>query len=534
MRLVSLAILTLPLAAGCSMGASARELDADPMPAGGSGPSNGAPPELAFLGGRTDLAPRQEVTLTVQATPPANYRVRFALPQTDGANPLDAVLDQSEVTTDQHGQASVRLTAPSTSTQFRVRASVDSDVFVQQDFEVTETGTVTVVVHAIHPSHMRFVTTWTASARPNETCAEQPSLPAPDGEITAEAGRLEAPKLTGVPAGVPVAITLRAGHFVGGCTSIDMFPPGPAERQHDVEVTLLNRPIELAQSNVALSLDLQADDLAFRELNQAASQSALLALRGSSTDDADALLDTMRNTLTGDARQALDSARKAEDWDALVRAHWATPTRLHDTVSEWLTVGGAALNAQQPLLSGRLQAVDAQSAELTLAAAAGLEPEQAGFVSSALFSWNADAADTLLLGGDLYLSSSRLATGLALAPSLDDFPQAETAEQALALALDCSVLGSVLAAAGTDGVMAYPACNAACLSELCEQASASLWLRARDATSTKPVRLALSATGAVSVGDAAEVEAITGSWVGELANASKPTGGSLTANSDPP
>jgi hypothetical protein len=531
MRAILLSALVLTVASGCSMEAQlAGPIDGGSDAGTGNTPTGGQPAGLSFLDGDTTLTPGQEVPVLVQASPAGQYLVRFALPNDTTSDPLDAVLERSEVPTDASGLASVKLTAPSTIATFRVRASIAGDLSVEREFTVTDGGTVKVRVHPIY-TRGRDTTTWEASARPEDSCANHPSIPVPDGRITDDSPRGEDPELLDVPVGIPVAITVRSGQFVGGCTSIEMFRPGPPETEHVVEVTVLNRPLELAQSNVDISLQLDAEDEAFRDVNLAAAESALVALRGSSTDDADALLDAMRGALSGQARQDLDAARKAESWDDLVRAHWGGPTRLHDTMSTWLASGSVELANSDELLQGQLSAVDAKSAELTLLSVAGISPAQAGFVSSSLVSWSAEADDTIGLATDVYLSSSRLATGLAAVAALDAFAAADRAEQALALALDCSGLTSTLAAAGADSVLAYPLCNGTCLNELCEQASLTLWQRARDATSTQPLRLALTATGEVDgVGDAAEVNHITGSWVGELTGFTKSTGGSLVAS----
>ncbi|HKY38324.1 MAG TPA: hypothetical protein VJN18_20415 [Polyangiaceae bacterium] len=538
MRATLFSTLTLTVAIGCGYGENLQPTAPGDAPGGSGNTSGGQPTGLLFQDSATDLIPRQQVTLTVEAKPPGVYSVRFALPKDTESDPLDAVLEHSAAVTDATGQASVMLTAPSTNAMlFRVRASIGGDLSVERDFTVTDAGSVKVRVQPFYPRDTREedITTWNASARRGETCADHPSIPVPDGSITGVSAKMETPVLHGVWTGVPVAITLRSGHFVGGCTSIEMFRPGPPEMEHVVDVTVLNRPIELAQSNVDVSLQLDPEDQTFQEVIQAAAESALTALRGPSTDDADALLDAMRNTLDGEARQNLDAARKAEGWDDLVRVHWGTATRLNASVSGWLARGRVELASSQELLQGRLSAIDAKSAELTLLSAASLSPSQAGFVGSALVSWSAEADDTIGLATDLYLSGSRLASGLAALPALDDFPAAQTPEQALALALDCSGLSSVLAAAGSDNVLAYPLCNSACLTERCEQAAEALWQRASDATSTKPLRLALTAAGRVTaVGDAAEIEGITGSWVGELTGFTQSTGGPLVGSPPDP
>jgi hypothetical protein len=531
MRVILFSALALLLGSGCSSSPEAADLNGR-EPIGGSGGSAGASQVqlLEFVDAPTELEPRQELTLTVQVSPPGRHLVRFALPTNEESEPLDAVLDRSQAETDEAGRASTVLLASSSGASFRVRASIESKV-AELALTVTDAGGATVEVHPTY-SGKRRATTWVASARKG-TCAEGPVIPPPDGPLRGFAASDRVPEIVDVPVNKPVAITLRSGHYMGGCASVEMFPPAPADRRHVVKVTVLDRPIELTTSHLSLSLTLDPEDTAFAELNQLASASALGAILGGSTDDADALLDTMRLALDGVARQELDIARKAESWDDLLRAGWGqgAPTRIRDRVASWLTSGRARLKDSATLLEAALEPIDAASAELQLSQLGGLTPMQAGLVSSALVSWSADADDTVVLGTDLYFSSSRLATGLAEPVALAEFPEADTAAAALGLAVECEGLAEDLAATGSDTTYDYPSCDANCLSELCQTAIASIWQRARDASSSSPVRLALTAAGEARVGDAAEIAGILGSWIGDLSGVefARSTGGVLSA-----
>lgn len=533
--LLLLTLVVTTLAGACSSSADAGDAlsgGAGSGAAPGAAGAGEAPDSLAFLGGPEELSPRQELTLTVRTSPPGQYRVRFALPSSDEQDPLDAVLDRSEDETDAQGEARVVLIAPSASTSFRVRASIEGGITAERQLSVMDSGTATVLVQPLILGR-RDPTTWVATARPGETCADRPGIPPPDGPYTGLASKERAPEIAGVPAGVPVAVTLRSGHFMGGCASVDALPAGPAERPYRVLVTVFDRPIDLAASRLTLTLNLAAADTSFAELNGAAATDVLAALLGASTDDVDALLDAMRDKLSGAARQTLDTARKAEQWDELTRAHWGAgaATKLRDRVASWLATGMLELAGERPLLQGELSPIAAHSAELNVLSVVGLPSSQAGFASPAFVAWSADADDTVVLGTDLYWSSSRLVTSLAAAPARDEFPEAETVAEALAIEAGCEQLGSMLSAAGADPQLAYDACDATCLARLCADGLAALWSRGRDATSTKPTSLGLTAAGDAVVGEAAEVAGIKGTWVGELKapGTSRSTGGPLTA-----
>jgi hypothetical protein len=80
---------------------------------------------------------------------------------------------------------------------------------------------------------------------------------------------------------------------------------------------------------------------------------------------------------------------------------------------------------------------------------------------------------------------------------------------------------------------AYTSCDAACLDGLCTAAMTTLWERARDASTTTPMAatLAITASGAVTVGDDATALQLEGSWVGQLQSGphAATAGGKLSA-----
>ncbi len=463
-----------------------------------------------------ELAPRQELDLTLQTVPAGVFEVRFALPTTDGSDPLDAALSASTTQTDEAGRAQVHLIAPSASTSFTVRASVGS-VRTELDFEVIDGGEVNVQVEPVYDGN-RPITSWTASARVNEKCADYTGTP-PDGMYPADPVSGDAlPLIEHVPAGVPVAVVLRSGHVVSGCTSVDMLPAGPLNPPKLVRVTVLDEPIQLTSADLSIAFDITHPDPIWQGLFAVTSKVVEQALLGTSLDDPDALLDGMRGALDAAQRQDLDQTRLTEDWDTLVATHFGATgaSRVRDTVRSWLGRGQAAFEAAPHLFEGSLVSVDAKTGELTLTQMAGLAPSVASVTTPSLMTWSADADDNLLLGTTLYFSASRLATALAEVAATADYPQAPGAAEALAQALDCEGLGARLTTAGDDAEQAFDACDAACMSKLCKSAVASLWKRARDATSNRPVQLAISATAQAAIGQDAHLIGFDGEWVGQL------------------
>jgi hypothetical protein len=539
--LFALAVWLVVLGAAC--GSSGND-DALVVPGGGSSSTAGSagqnsigeePTSLDFEMVE-ELPARAQVLLKVRAKPARVYQVRFALPAS-GGDPLDAVLDRATADTDVNGIASVTLTAPSAPATFDVRATVGS-----------ATGRLTVTVRdpgfgtvQVQPRYAGFrtITTWVASAYPDMTCAQLPDIPDEDGPIqTLPAAANAAPQLTEVPSGKPLAITLRSGHFVGGCASVENVPPGPIDKPQIVQITVLDRPIDLNASPLAVSFGLAASDTSWNNLLQTTHQAVLQAFRGTSVDDVDALLDAMREA-SGSSLQLFESARTAENWDAALRSHWGASagSKLHEVSADWFATGRRKFSAADHLFTGTFTPIvqatsplDQRSAAFTLLSVAGLDGSKVGFVDRAQVSWSAPD-DTLVLGTDLYFVSSELLQALAETSALEGQTEAKSAAELLATQLDCAGVGTTLAAAGANAELAYGTCDGACLTDLCQSAVATIWRRGGDATGLAPAHLSITATGDVRVGDTAEVVGVSGSWLGALSagDVTQKTGGVLTA-----
>jgi hypothetical protein len=549
MRTFSTPLLALLLACGTGCSSMADEPSGfvpsgGTSGVGGSSSSNNVPASFGFemLSDQPlPVAARGQLTLSVQAKPARVYQVRFALrrslrelPEGASSEPLDAVLDRDLTQTDERGIASVVLTAPSSRTNFQVQAIVENSLSATQEIEVPDEGVTSVLVQPINNPVLRDPTTWVATVHPDTTCASLPGIPPPDGPLHANAAKGQAPLISDVPAGVPLAVTLRSGHFLGGCTSLEALPPSTEPRR--VMVALLNRPLDLAASPLNLSLGLNAADVTWQTTLAAADAVIAAALRNGGENDVDTLLDAMGEA-SDDAGEAFDSARTTENWDATLQQRWGSgsSSKLRDLVQGWLVAGRQKLlPSEAPLLSGLLTPLgnpgqpDTEArASFELDSSFGLAPAKAGFVESAVVSWVASADDTIALGTDLYFVRSRLAMALAERAALQEETPRMNAGEALAQALDCDGLSAQLAAQGADGNLAYASCDAQCLSAWCFAAVDALWRRGSDADGLTPAQLRISATGGARVGEAAEVAGITGKWIGELGE--NKTGGPVTA-----
>lgn len=493
---------------------------------GGAGQDDG-PISLGF-DDIPQLAARERITLHVRVKPAGTYRVRFALPNTE-TDPLDAVLDRSEAETDANGVAEVVLTAPSTSGDFYVRASIDGDVSGKMLVSVKDSGFTSVIVQPTYKLPLRNIEVWTATVHTEKSCTDLEGVPPEDGPLSAKAARDDLATVTGVPALTRLAVTLRSGHYLGGCASVDTLPAGGA---HVVQVTVLNRPIDLSASKLSLSLGLAEPAATWQDFLSSAGTSVEQALSGTSSGDVDTLLDAMRSA-AGDAQQALETTRKNEGWDALLANHWGSgaDSKLKEVVRAWLSAGRERLTLGEHVIEGRVTLPAATDAELELDSVAGVTAARAGFASPSRISWGATSDDQVMLSTDIYVVGSRMATGLAEAAALELDDDASSASQALSTTLDCPGIATLLTTAGSDNAVAYAGCDASCMQTLCEKAASSIWQRGRDATALAPARLLLSATGLAYVGDAAEIAGISGNWIGILSQGTQQpaTGGSLKA-----
>jgi hypothetical protein len=346
------------------------------------------------------------------------------------------------------------------------------------------------------------------------TCADLGGNPPPDGDVLAKA-KLGAPLvLAKVPVHLDLTITVRAGHYIGGCANVPALSEGEGNQ---VLVSASDRPLNLGATELSLSLGANDPHPAFDKLNQAGASLAESALLGDAKNDVEALLDEMRDATPAADRDAFSDARTLNGWDsALENAFGKTATRrLRDPAQRWLTAGLLALDAPDALL-GELTS-RGSGASFTPTTVGTANASSAGFPGSYEASWSADSNDTLLLGMDLSWEPSRLVTALAVAPAILEFPDATNAELALARSVDCTQVGQLLTAYGVSpGSAPFAGCDESCAASLCRDAVAAAWARAQDSSGSAKATLRITASGRAQVGDEAQATQLDGSWLGEL------------------
>ncbi len=514
-------------AGGAPSAASAS--DPTDLGAAGAADSEPVPQGLLFSPSKTlKLSPKQSRQLTVTTDPPGRFHVRFALLGSgyDSA-PADAVLNTSDVQTGTDGVARVKLTAPSTPTTFSVRASVAGKVPAFLGVSVSSLGYTTLRVMPSYSGH-RAVSQWTATARNGAKCSKLGGNPPPDGDLSVSAPAGESLELE-APIGLALTVTLRAGHYIGGCVDEPALVEGDGNQ---VLVYASDRPLNLEATRLDLKFGPSDERPAFTKLMKSSVTAAEDALVGNSANDVQALLDAMHDATNAASRDAFGLARQAQGWEAALTAAFGrgAVSRLREPTERWLNAGVASFHSPDTFF-GQLSD-QASGTEFDLTSVAHVPPADAGVPSTFQSSWSADSSDTLLVGSELSWVPSRLVTALAVAPALLEFPTQTSLQGALTQSVDCALVSKTLLAHGTTpGAVVYGSCDAACALATCANAINGLLQRARDASGASVARLSVTAAGAAEVGDTGEVTGLKGSWVGQLdiASDSAAVSGALSA-----
>ncbi len=455
-------------------------------------------------------------SVPVQVDPPAVYPVSFSLT----GDAADAFLDKSQDQTDEDGKTSVLLTPPSSEVLFRLRASVRD---ATAELPVSSSANVTTVDVVPVYGGKRAVSSWIASAGTDGRCDPDSPVPLADdakhiGQATA--GPNESVPVPNVPVGAPLRVTVRAGHFAGGCTEVPAFQAG---ERRSVSVTVTDRPLQMNGVSMPVALGLNDNDAVASAWSKLAATMTASAL-SSSKSDAGALLDAMDLAMPYLSQDAFSLARTVHDWDARVNGVLAAgggATAIRATLPRWIT--GARTTLSKQMLTGTLTSPDSGSGAATLAVTSigGASPGDVGFPSSMSMTWTSAPSDQVLFGGSGSWQPSRLAAAIAQATATKEVPSASSVPAALANVLSCDDVAAAIAQDAAEVLIL--ACDAACLSSRCESALTSMWAKARDAVVTRgAVHIAVS--GAASIDDTAHPNGVSGSWVGDASFGSGSTG----------
>lgn len=470
--------------------------------------------------GTLALGAGQLVTIAVRTDPAARYPIGFALV---GAS-LNASLSQATAKADDDGYSEIVLRAPDSATTFRVRATIKDGASAELAVSVSEQGFGKVRIVPTY-SGGRVVSEWAASVVARTTCSDLSALLTtpvgmfpedPPGGLTASAASGSSPLIDDAPVGPSLAVAVRVGHAMWGCTDRKLTTAGATV---DVQVDVRDVPMRLDDAELDVGLQFSPDPGSFTSLMSRSAGVVGEAFLPKSVSLGAAVLDTMQSKAVDGA--AFSAARVADDWtrtlnlalidrEALMRqglARWLAAAE-----SPTMGVPGDAL----PMLEGRLATLEpeapsspASSVAWVPTSFAGFSAADAGIIVDEPLLWSAQPGDVLGLSGMLRWSPSRLVGVLAERAATHE-TAAETMGDVLVSLVDCGLVGQVLGG--------YDSCDAGCVVELCDAAVRERW---RSATSLSEASASLGSldvtlSGIATVDDAAVVTGLLGAWIGTM------------------
>ena len=384
--------------------------------------------------GTLELQPAETHQVSVTTAPDAV--VKFLLL----GDSSDAGLDTSTVQADATGHAVVTLQAPTKPSTFHIAATAGDNASDELQVAVSEFGFATIKV-APHYTGTRSVTQWTASVVVGASCADViAAYPKdPEGALMGEAPPDGEPTVESVPVGPSLAIAVRSSALMWGCTEKTLSEP---KGTLEVPIEILNRPMVLDRASLTVGLDFGVDHQTYPQLLQYGGYELIDAAFPTGTSASD-LLDTIAMSLPSAQLASFDEHRTSANLDESVTQAFLTDPRA--LAQDWLAnVQAASPNA--PKITGVLKG-DATMPGTALFDVTALGPVSgvsAGVTDDAHLSWSATSDDVLLVGGDIAYSSTRYVGSLMSAEAVASNPTASNASDALALGIDCDVVGPEL------------------------------------------------------------------------------------------
>lgn len=493
--LVALALAMTP--AACSSDGGRTETEPEPVP------GDNATIEFTHEGTLT-LVPGETTQVGIVTDPPDYYEVAFYLV---GAA-LDASLDPSMLVTDQDGRGLVTLRAPNEATSFVLRAAITDGQAADLPVAVSAEGFGALDITPRYTGQ-RSTELWVAKVVSGTTCAElAASLPEdPPGALSAVAEPGEPLVIDVAPVGPNLAIMVRGGHYMWGCTDEAHLVAGETTR---VEVPVVNAPVDTTHALLDVQMTFVPDAGAWQQLVSASTEQMVSAMFGEHGLEADALLCAMEAASPDPAAFAAHAA--AAEWSSLVTGYLdAEPLSLTDTVRALASAGVAA---QPNELMGRLAGLEEAPGfgVFSLGRIGTVSPDEAGVPAEYLLTLAVDPADAVQLGGRLFWLASRWVAVAADAAATTANAEHDGVAAALAEQMRCPELANTLGE--------LPDCDVACMTELCRAGLGALWTAAASSSATagQVGELTLQASGPAQFDDYASLEGFEGIWLGSISD----------------
>ncbi len=450
------------------------------------------------------LGPGESQLVEVQLSPPQKQTLHVALK----GNPSGAYLDTNEVRTDSAGRAELTLTVATESPDFVLLVTsrgVTSEVTVNVN-RIARANLLLVPEY----SGQRAVDRWHVTVTQDAQCERYSDYDQP----TTQSFRADDPiMLEGQRADAPVSVLISGKEYVFGCRRNVVLEPN---QENTVRVTLTDRPVQLSQLDLPLSLGIEASAALQGRLN--AIIELMVQAFGKGQSDADAILREMRQA--SDNPDELTQLSQAQNWRLRISEFLAdgAETGLSDIWRKWLLDGSQLLYADNSL-TGRLQNNGDASgrAIFELLGVAGLSPRGVGVPDRYLANLSAEPNDTLRTSLGLHVLPSKLLVALAaesrnLAQSgnAEELATSLSAPELLSSALDCPALSRALTGEAPENTI----CSASCVESLCRTALSSM-VTSSSLSVLDPASITILARGVAQIDAAARPLGFSGTWVGE-------------------
>jgi hypothetical protein len=479
--------------------------------------------------GVLELEPREQIEVEILADPGVQVGLLLL------GEAFDASIDRTTVRADATGHASIQLVAPSQPSTFRLRAQVGDLASAELPVAVSEGGFGKVRVVPEYDG-ARTVEGWVASVTVGTSCdAVLAGLPAdPPGALVASSTVLEQPIVSSVPVGPSVAVMIRSGAVVAGCTMTTLEAAGTTV---DVKVTALDRPMVLGGAELDLTLGFTTTDPAYANLLAGSTGLVTETAFPSMNTPAQNLLDAMAAELSDPTDlAALEDLRSTASLDATLDAQLmgfdpqATCSSLAEAA---IVLAQTDAGTGTSFILGRL-AGDASSPGaplFELASFGGATPADLGVPGLVSMSWNATPGDGLVISGALPFSPSQHAAYWMNAAATAAAGVDATVADAIRAQLDCAAVAATIGSLQT--------CDTACLELVCGDAIDASWKRgalASDQGGFPPGLIKVTVSGAATVDDSAVPVTLEGAWVGSIQTESTTASasGSATGQAPPP
>lgn len=442
------------------------------------------------------LAPSETATVSVVVEPPRRQTVTFEILTEDPG--FDGFLLKGQVQVGEDGRATVDLKAPTQPSTFILRASLGTTLQATRAVSVSDQGYGTLIAQPNY-SGKRNISQWTASARAGITCEQLDSLWT-DGPLVATGS--QSATITSVPSGPSIALTIRGGELVSGCTTVKTLG---ADKTTTITVALADRPIDTGEGRLEVTLGVDSTSAGYVTHLEEAISKGIAAFKGEASSEAELLLSRMSELLTPEEADEFATTRQSVDMVSAIHTVWTTQTPLSTSVYDLLT-DAADLIPGADTFVGELE-LNGSSSNFFLTTAASVPAEESGFFESSGWMATGEAGDTLVLGGAL--SYDPLVWLAAISESSTEGGSAEVVVESGA----CSDV-AVAIATSSDGAP-FGTCEEECLTTLCEEALADVFGEVTEEGVTV-ASLQVGITGDVTLMGPALVKSLAGTWVGRL------------------